>query len=123
MKPQLLIVVIDDDASVRKALLRLLKSSQMGPETFASGDEFLNTARLREPDCLILDVRMPGMTGPELRARLGAAGRAIPTVFITGYAEDERDLADGEVEVLRKPFGVETLLSAIERAVAAGKSP
>jgi FixJ family two-component response regulator len=122
VKQRLLTVVIDDDPSVRKALLRLLRSAQMEVEAFASGDQFLVTSRLREPDCLVLDVRMPGMTGPELRARLTAAGRPIPIVFITGYAEDEKDLNDGEIEVLRKPFGEEVLLTAIERAVRAGAS-
>jgi FixJ family two-component response regulator len=114
------IVVIDDDASVRKALTRLLRAARMAVETYASGDEFLATPRQREPDCLVLDVRMPGMTGPQLLARLTAAGRRIPAVFVTGYADDETALSGGPVEVLRKPFGDQELLAAIDRAVGNG---
>lgn len=116
----LFIIVIDDDASVRKALTRLLRAARMAVETYASGDQFLTTPRRREPDCLVLDVRMPGMTGPQLLARLSAEGRRIPAVFVTGYADDETALSGGPVEVLRKPFGDRELLAAIDRAVRTG---
>lgn len=119
MNQRLLIVVIDDDPSVCRALQRLLRSAHMDVETFPSGESFLRAPRQQEPDCLVLDVRMPGMTGPELRERLRAAGRPIAVVFITGYAEEENGLAAGGAELLRKPFSDDALLGAILRAVVA----
>jgi FixJ family two-component response regulator len=120
MTKRLLTIVVDDDPSVRKALRRLLRSAQMDVETYASGDSFLATDLGAEPDCLILDVRMPGMSGPDLRKRLLAAGRDIAVVYITGYAEEEDELASGDTEILRKPFDGQGLLDAIHRAVGDG---
>ena len=117
MTKRLFTIVIDDDPSVCRALYRLLRSAQMDVEVYASGESFLQTQLHREPSCLVLDVRMPEMTGPELRDRLKALGRSIPVVFITGHAEDEDGLADDPAEILRKPFDDQALLDAIERAV------
>ena len=116
----LFIAVIDDDQSVRKALRRLLRAAQMKVETYSSGETFLDNALDRDPDCLILDIRMPGLTGPDLRDRLQEMGRRIPIVFITAHAEDvvsERSLTADGADVLRKPFGDRELLGAIARAV------
>jgi len=125
----LFIVVIDDDHSVRKALRRLLRAALMRVETYASGETFLDTVLDRDPDCLILDIRMPGLTGPDVRDRLQEKGRRIPIVFITAHAEDvvsERSLTTDGADVLRKPFGDKDLLDAIARAVrkdGTGKIP
>lgn len=122
----LFIVVVDDDPSVRKALSRLLRTSQMDVESHGSGEEFLRALKQREPDCLILDIRMPAMTGLELRRRLLDIGYDIPIVFITAHAEDvvaeRRVRADG-VEILRKPFDNQVLLDAIQRAFARHERP
>ena len=116
----LFIVVVDDDQSVCKALRRLLRASLMEVETYASGQAFLDVVLKRDPDCLILDIRMPGLTGPDLRDRLQEMGRRIPIVFITAHAEDvltERSLNADGADVLRKPFGDRELLDAITRTV------
>jgi FixJ family two-component response regulator len=116
----LFIVVIDDDQSVCKALRRLLRAAQMEVETYSSGETFLDIVPPRDPDCLILDVRMPGLTGPDLRDRLQEMGRRIPIVFITAHSEDvvsERGLEGGGADVLRKPFGDRELMDAIASAV------
>jgi len=111
--------VVDDDASVCKALARLLRSSQMDVGTYRSADAFLRSLAERKPDCLVLDIRMPGMTGLELRQRLLGLGHRIPIVFITAHAEEIQEAsaaADG-VEILRKPCDGQALLDAIQRAM------
>jgi FixJ family two-component response regulator len=116
----LVVAVIDDDQSVRKALRRLLRAARMEVETYSSGETFLQTVLDRDPDCLILDIRMPGLTGPDLRDQLHQMGRRIPIVFITAHSEDvvsERGLTGDGADVLRKPFGDRELLDAIARAV------
>jgi FixJ family two-component response regulator len=110
-------IVVDDDPSVRRALRRLLLSAGMDVETYGSGAGFMEAALDREPDCVILDIRMPGMSGPELHDRILAMGRRIPVVFITAHAEDEDGLASRGTEVLRKPFGDLALLDAIHRSI------
>lgn len=119
MTHRLFIVVIDDDPSVCKALRRLLLTAQMDVETCASGEAFLTRILPREPDCLVLDMRMPGLSGPDLLHRLQAAGRPIPVVFITAHGDEEDGLA-GKTEVLRKPFDDSALLGAIHRAAGNG---
>ncbi len=114
------VVVIDDDASVCKALRRLLQTAHMDVETYPSSESFLLAVGDRRPDCLVLDIRMPGLTGPELRDRLLELGHRIPVVFITAHAEDlgpQHSGAGGIAEVLHKPFRGEALLAAIDRAV------
>lgn len=120
MNKRLFIVIVDDDSSVCKALGRLLRTSNMDVETYASGDEFLGAARGRTPDCLILDIRMPAMTGLELRQRLLDTGDDYPIVFITAHGEDvvtERRVRDAGVDILRKPFDNQVLLDAIDHAI------
>lgn len=119
------VVVIDDDPSVRKAIRRLLRIAQMDVETYASALAFLQADLVRPPDCLVLDVRMPGMTGPELRDRLDDAGRHLPIVFITAHDEEVppgRGPAADAPTVLLKPFGDDALLEAIGRALQRGRS-
>ena len=118
MQTRLHVVVVDDDASVCKALSRLLRTSQMDVRTHTSAESFLNALEHRQPDCLILDIRMPGMSGPDLRQHLLDAGYRIPIIFITAYAEDALANSSTEhVETLRKPFDNQTLLDAIDRAI------
>ena len=118
MNGHFFIAVVDDDPSVRRALRRLLQAARMEVETYPSSEDFLLAIDGRRPDCLVLDIRMPGLTGPELRDRLLEQGHRIPVVFITAHAEElapERGV--GTAEVLRKPFRGEALLAAIGRAV------
>jgi FixJ family two-component response regulator len=117
MASRLFTVVVDDDLSVCRAIRRLLQSAGMRVETNISAESYLQTHLEREPDCLILDIRMPGMSGPQLRDRIRDLGYLTPVVFITAYAADERGLEGMEEEVLRKPFGDQVLIDAIHRAV------
>lgn len=114
------VAVIDDDASVREALRGLLKSAGFRAEVFASAEEFLDSRRLANTACLILDVRMSGMSGLELQEHLIASNRAVPIIFITAHGDEEaraRALERGAVEFLQKPFSDETLLDAITRSI------
>jgi len=115
-----LISVVDDDDSVRESLQGFIRSLGFAVEVFALAEEFLNSDQLWKTDCLILDVRMPGMNGLELQRRL--AGRGIPVIFITSH-EDEmarlQALQDGAVDYLLKPFSEESLLNAIHAALYA----
>jgi FixJ family two-component response regulator len=120
MNERLFIVVVDDDSSVCRALRRLLQAAHMEVQTYPSSESFLLAVDGRRPDCLVLDIRMPGLTGPELHDRLLELGQRIPVVFITAHADElatERGGIVGSAEVLRKPFRGEDLLAAIGRAV------
>ncbi len=116
-----MIFVVDDDPSVRTGLGRLLEAAGYAVETFASAREFLARAPQAGPGCLVLDVRMPGLTGLELQEALAATGRRISIVFISGYSDvpmSVRAMKAGAVDFLAKPFDVEELLTAIQRCVA-----
>ena len=115
-----LISIVDDDDSVRESLSGLIRSVGFGVMVFASAEEFLNSNHLCDTDCLILDVRMPGMNGLELQRRLAASHRSIPVIFITAHGDEEarvRALNGGAVEYLLKPFSEEALLKAIDTAL------
>lgn len=115
-----LISVVDDDDSVRESLSGLIRSVGLKVTVFASAEEFLNSDHLADTDCLILDVRMPGMNGLELQRHLAANHYAIPVIFITAHGDEEarvRALNGGAVEYLLKPFSEEALLRAIETAL------
>ena len=115
-----IISIVDDDDSVRESLRALIRSMGFKAEIFASAEEFLNSEQLRNTDCLILDVRMPGMNGLELQRQLTANHYQIPVVFITAHGDDEarsRALKNGAVDFLRKPFDEESLLNAIHMAL------
>ncbi len=112
----LCIFVVDDDASVTRALKDLLESAGFRAETFGSAEDFLSSDRSEGPDLLILDVFMPGMTGLALQKQLASSGSKLPTILITAH-EDTRmrqaALEEGAVAFLQKPFEDQTLLDAI----------
>ena|SRR5437660_3557045 len=112
------VAVIDDDDSVRKALGRLLRSAGLNVQTFPSAEEFLAAAP-SPVDCLVLDVRLPGLSGLELQRRLAVDGPHIPVVFVTAYQDEQTrgEAAAGAVAVLLKPFEDEALLCAVSRAI------
>jgi FixJ family two-component response regulator len=116
-----LVSIVDDDASVRKGLARLLKSAGYDAETFASASEYLARPRPEEPGCLLLDVRMPGLSGLELQEALARTGRRVSIVFISGHGDipgSVKAMKSGAVDFLTKPVDDRELLGAIERAVA-----
>jgi len=103
------------------ALRRLLRSASLDVEAFASGAEFLDSLKSHRPDCVVLDLHMPHVSGFAVQARLAEAGIRLPVVIITGQDSDEareRALASGVVAYLRKPVDGQTLLDAITRAIA-----
>ena len=112
-----LISVVDDDESLRESLKGLMKSLGYGVAVYSSAESFLKASAVLKPDCLILDVRMPGMTGPELQRELIARHRRIPTIFITAHGDEEvfsEVMAAGAVDCLLKPFTEDDLLHAIK---------
>jgi len=116
-----LVVIVDDDASVRKGLARLVKSAGYRVEVFESAREFLARPTREDPSCLILDVRMPGLTGLELQEALAIAGRRMSIVFVSGHGDvvgSVKAMKRGAIDFLTKPVDSEELLGAIERAVA-----
>ena len=117
-----LISIVDDDESIREAILSLLRSVGFRVKTFASAEQFLQFDQIETTACLILDVRMPGMSGLELQRRLIATQCRIPIVFVTAHGDEEarsRALQEGAVEFLLKPFSEEALLNAIQAALHA----
>src|SRR5262249_37681537 len=111
-----MISIIDDKDSVCESLQRLMRVFGVAMKGFASAEEFLDSDRLRNTDCLILDVRLPGMNGLELQRHLATSHSEIPIIFITSYEDDEvraRALNAGALDYLLKPFNDEDLLDAI----------
>jgi FixJ family two-component response regulator len=116
----LLIAVVDDDNSIRESLQGLLESIGFAVETFSSAQAFLESEGHTRTDCLILDVRMPGMWGPDLQRELARRKCHMPIVFITAHGDEHvrpRVLSDGAVDCLLKPFTEEALLKAIRTAI------
>jgi FixJ family two-component response regulator len=114
------IFVVDDDRSVRKSLMRVMASAGYAVEAFASAREFLEREPFSGPSCLVLDVRMPGLTGLDLQEALAGKGHRMPIVFITGHGDismSVKAMKAGAADFLTKPFDVEKLLEAVERAV------
>ncbi len=114
------VALVDDEAPVRAALGRLLRLADYAVLPFASGEEFLDSLASRVPDCVLLDVHMPGLTGLQVQARLRETGLGLPVVFITASddAEVERNaLGAGGLCVLRKPFSNARLLEAVGEAL------
>jgi FixJ family two-component response regulator len=114
------ISVVDDDESVREAIYDLMDCMGLRTEVFSSADEFLNSASLRKTTCLIVDVRMPGMSGLELQSHLNAAGFRIPIIFISAHDDGEaksRALEAGAVDFLKKPFSEDALLRALRASL------
>jgi FixJ family two-component response regulator len=119
--PETLVGIVDDDQSVRKGLARLVKAAGYRVEVFASAREFLARPQQEEPCCLLLDLRMPGLTGLELQEALATAGRQMSIVFISGHGDvvgSVRAMKGGAIDFLTKPVDARELLGAIERAVA-----
>ena len=119
--PKTLVGIVDDDQSVRKGLARLVKAAGYRVEVFASAREFLARSQQEEPCCLLLDLRMPGLTGLELQEALATAGRQMSIVFISGHGDvvaSVRAMKGGAIDFLTKPVDARELLGAIERAVA-----
>ena len=115
-----MVFVIDDDESIREALRSLIRSVGLNVKTFASAHEFLQTERPDVPACLILDVRMPGLSGLDLQRELAEANIHIPIIFITGHGDipmSVRAMKAGAVEFLTKPFRDQDLLDAIQQAL------
>ncbi|HEX4644378.1 MAG TPA: response regulator transcription factor [Verrucomicrobiae bacterium] len=118
MKPT--VFVVDDDASVRKALSSLIRSVGLHVEIFPSAQEFLRHERPDAPACLVLDMRLPGLNGLELQQRLISDGVQLPIIFITGHGDipmSVRAIKAGAVEFLTKPFRERDLLRAIAQAI------
>lgn len=115
-----LVSVVDDDESVRESLPDLLRELGFTAQAFASADEFLKSGDLSATRCLILDIAMPGMSGPELQQELTVRGHAIAIVFITARADEtvrQQLIARGAVECLFKPFSEQALKAALDTAL------
>ena len=115
-----LVAIVDDDDLMRGALQGMLKSVGLPSQAFASAEEFLTSGQLRQTACLIADIRMPGMSGLELQAKLNAEHCRIPTIFITAHGDEKmrmRALRAGAVEFLAKPFDDEALLETVRAAL------
>jgi FixJ family two-component response regulator len=115
-----LIVIVDDDESVRSALEGLMKAVGLTARSFPSAEEYLESGQHRQTACLIADIRMPGMSGLELQARLNAEQCRIPTIFITAHGDTKmrmQAMRDGAVEFLAKPFDDDVLLEHIRAAL------
>ena len=114
------IAIVDDDLSVRRGLQRLIRSAGWNAESFASAQEFLARPGPGTPSCLVLDLRLPGLSGLDLQKRMAEIGLEIPIVFLTGHGDipaSVQAMKAGAVEFLTKPFDEEDLLQAIQEAI------
>lgn len=115
-----IVFIVDDDESVRKALSRLIKSVGLKVETFSSANDFLKRDPYDGPACLVLDIRMPGLSGLDLQTELAKSKRTLSIIFITGHANipmSVQAIKAGAVDFLEKPFEEQTLLDAINLAI------
>jgi len=115
-----LVAIVDDDDSMRNALQGLLKSVELPAQSFASAEEFLTSGQYHQVACLIADIRMPGMSGLELQAKLNAERCRIPIIFITAHGDEKmrmQALRAGAVEFLAKPFNDDALLESVRAAL------
>jgi len=114
------VAIVDDDESIRAALQGFMKEAGLPAQSFASAEEFLGSDDLNQVGCLVADIRMPGMSGLELQARLNAERRRVPIVFITAHGDESmkmQALRAGAVEFLAKPFDEEVLLDCVRAAM------
>jgi FixJ family two-component response regulator len=121
-----LIAIVDDDESLRRAVKRLIQSYGLRAETFASADDFLYSGRLQDTACLILDVVIPGTSGPDLQRMLISAKKNVPIVFMAAYADDDTRqsaLDHGAVAFLDKPFSDDALLATVRSVLEGGQNP
>jgi len=119
-----IIHIVDDDDSFRTAVARLLRTSGYEVSLYASADQFLQKPPESKLGCILLDVKMPDLTGPELQSRLAATGNPLPIVFLTGHGDiptSVRAIKAGAEDFLSKPIAKSTLIDAIERALLKGK--
>jgi FixJ family two-component response regulator len=119
-RPDSMVFVVDDDASIRDAVKSLLKSVGLRAETFGSTEEFVEATRPDIPSCLVLDVRLPGMSGLEFQEELGKTGIRIPIIFVTAHGDipmTSRAMKAGAIEFLPKPFQKKELLDAVHQAL------
>ncbi len=124
-EPESIVYVIDDDRSVREAIESLIRSVGITVKTFASAQEFKGTSRPNVPSCLVLDVRMPGLSGLDLQRELLDGGMRIPVIFITGHGDipmSVRAMKAGAIEFLTKPFRDQDLLDAISAAIESDRA-
>ena len=115
-----MVAIVDDDDLMRSALQGLLKSAGLPAKAFASGEEFLKSGHQHQVGCLVADIRMPGMSGLELQAKLNADHCRIPTIFITAHGDEKmrmQALRAGAVEFMAKPFDDEALLESVRAAL------
>jgi FixJ family two-component response regulator len=115
-----IVAIVDDDDLIRSALTGMLKSAGLPSQAFASAEEFLKSGQHHEIACLIADIRMPGMSGLELQAKLNAERCRIPTIFITAHGDEKmrmQALRAGAVEFMAKPFDDEVLLESVRAAL------
>ena len=115
-----LVYVVDDDAGVRDGVADLIRSAGLMAETFASGEEFLTVARPKPPTCLVLDVKLPGVTGLDVQQELAKSDVQVPIIFLTGYGDipmTVRAVKAGAVHFLTKPFDDEELLNAVRQCI------
>jgi FixJ family two-component response regulator len=123
--PDPMVFIVDDDLSVRRSTERLVQSAGLKVRTFTSAREFLTNARFEGPACLVLDVRMPGLSGMDLQRELTQAGIQIPIIFITGHGDipmSVRAMKAGALEFLTKPFRSHNLLDAVRAAIERDRS-
>ena len=119
--PEGTVFIVDDDPSIRRALSRLLASVGLASETYEDGDDFLTRAPREGRGCILLDIKMPGLTGLDLQRRLLADGIELPVIFVTAHADVPlavRAIKDGAVEVFTKPFDDQKLIDAVHLAMA-----
>jgi FixJ family two-component response regulator len=115
-----MVAIVDDDDLMRSALQGLLKSVGLPAQAFASAEEFLKSGQQHQVGCLVADIRMPGMSGLELQAKLNADQCKIPTIFITAHGDEKmrmQALRAGAVEFMAKPFDDEALLESVRAAL------
>jgi len=115
-----MIAIVDDDHSIRSALQGLLESAELPARSFASAEEFLESGQRHQIACLITDIRMPGMSGLELQAKLNSERCKIPIIFITAHGDEKlrmQALRAGAVEFMAKPFDDEALLESVRVAL------
>ena len=119
------VFIVDDDASVRRSIQDLLSSVALPSEAFATPQEFLANRRADRPGCLVLDIRLPGMSGLDFQHELAQAGIQLPIIFITGHGDvpmSVQAMKSGAVEFLTKPFRGQDLVDAVQQALARGES-
>src|SRR5215469_2126157 len=118
--PEAIVAIVDDDPSVRRGLQRLIRSAGWKAETFASAQEFLARSRAKSPNCVLLDLQLPRLSGLDLQKRMAEIGLEIPIVFLTGHGNipaSVQAMKVGAVQFLTKPADEQELLQAIEEAV------